>query len=370
MALADQKLNNGSDSYAPLNGYQVVHLHGEAPEEPDTIWIKGDDGCPALSSAAKTYEQSSEYLSTYASSHDFYQQFTGVLANNLDADNITYQYAFTIFDLLNVANVHNASVNIPADKLNQLRYYSDASEFARNFNKTMPARAIGGSTLLGGILQQLNQTIATQGQQKMALFFGSYQTFFAFFGLANLTNVSPDFQGCPNYASSLAFELYTDANMTTFPSNTNDLRVRFLFKNGTDGALTQLPLFARKDTTLSWADFQTEINARAIKSASTWCARCNTTAGFCSQRGIAPDSTFASASTTGHPMASCDQKSNLTLAQAGVIGAMTTLGLAAIAAAFIFLFFARRGKKTGATASPTKRTADSDSESGYGSKTG
>lgn len=234
----------------------------------------------------------------------------------------------------------------------------------------MPARAIGGSTLMGGILQQLYQTVATKGQQKMAFFFGSYQTFFACFGLANLTDVSPDFQGCPNYASSIALELYTDADMTTFPSNTDDLRVRFLFKNGTDGALNQLPLFGRKHTTLSWADFQTGIKARAIKSASTWCARCNTTAGFCSQRGIAPDSTFASASTTGHSMASCDQKSKLTLAQAGVIGAMTTLVLAALAAAFIFLFFTRRGKKTGATVFPTKRTADLDSESERASKTG
>lgn len=163
MSLADQKLNNGSDSFAPLNGYQVVHLHGEAPEEPDTIWIKGDDGCPALSSAAKTYEQSSEYVSTYASSHAFYQQFTGVLANNMEADNITYQYAFTVFDLLNVANVHNASVNIPADKLNQLRYYSDASEFARNFNKTMPARALGGSALMGGIFAAAKSDRCYQG---------------------------------------------------------------------------------------------------------------------------------------------------------------------------------------------------------------
>lgn len=172
------------------------------------------------------------------------------------------------------------------------------------------------------------------------------------------------------YAISLAFELYTNADMNTFPSNTDDLHVRFLFKNGTDGTLTQVPLFGQKDTTLSWADFQTGINARAIKSASTWCTRCNTTAGFCSQRGIAPDSTFASASTTGYPMTSCDRKSKLTLAQAGVIGAMTTLVLAAIAAAFIFLFFARRGKKTGAAAFPTKRRADSDSKSERASRTG
>lgn len=166
----------------------------------------------------------------------------------------------------------------------------------------------------------------------MALFFRSYQNFFAFFGLANLTDVSADFQGCPNYAISLAFELYTNADITTIPFNTDDLHVRFLFKNGTDGTLIQVPLFGQKDTTLSWADFQTGINARVIKSASTWCTRCNTTAGFCSQRS-APDSTFASASTTGYPMTSCDPKSKLTLAQAGVIGAMTTLVLAAIAAA-------------------------------------
>lgn len=207
-------------------------------------------------------------------------------------------------------NVHNASVNIPVDKLNQLRYYSDASEFARNFTKTMPARAIGGSALMGGILQQLNQTVATNGQQKMTLFFGSYQTFFAFFGLANLTDVSPDFQSCLNNTNSLAFELYADANMATFPSNTNDLRVRFLFKNGTDGALTQVLLFDRKDTTLSLADFQTEIIAHAIKSSSTWCSRCNTTAGFCSPRVIAPDYTFASPLTTDYPRASCNRNRN------------------------------------------------------------
>lgn len=363
MTLADQKLNNGSDSYAPLNGYQIVHLHGEAPEEPDTIWIKGDDGCPALTSAATTYEKSSEYLSTLASSREFYQQFTGVLANNLPAADVNYKNAFTIFDLLNVANVHNSSVNVPSDKLDQLRYYSDASEFARNFNRTMPDRAIGGMTLMGGLLHQLDQTVTSKGEQKMALFFGSYMTFYAFFGLSNLTNVSPDFQGCPNYASSIAFELYTEANMKTFPSDTNDLRVRFLFKNGTDGSLTELPLFGRKETTLPWTDFKSEFNARSIQTASVWCARCKNTSGFCSQRGIAPDSTFASSTTTP----SCEAKPKLTLAQAGAIGAMVTLIVTALAAACGFLFIRSRNRTAHSTI-PSKGDKRSDSESETGSK--
>ena len=368
MVLADQKLNNGSDTYAPLNGYQIVHLHGPAAEAPSTIWIKGDDGCPALSTAAMTYEQSSEYFSTLASSGNFYQQFTGLLANNLPANNISYEDAFTVYDLLNVANIHNASVSVPSDQLNQLRYYSDASEFARNYNKTIPARAIGGMTLLGGLLQQLNTTVATKGQQKLALFFGSYATFFAFFGLTNLTDVSPDFKGCPQYASSFSLELYTEANMTTFPSNTDDLRVRFLFKNGTDGTLTQFPLFDLNQDSLSWKDFNTQASTRAIQTAGDWCARCQTTAGFCSQRGIAPDSTFAS-STKTNTAASCDSKSKskLTLAQAGVIGAMVTLGVVALAA-ICGLFFTRRGKRTGQAAGTVKKPEDSGSETGFSSK--
>lgn len=368
MALADQKLNNGSDSYAPLNGYQIVHLHGPAPEAPSTIWIKGDDNCPACTNAALTYEQSSEYLSTFASSYSFYQQFTGLLANNLAPDNVTYKNAFTVFDLLNVANVHNASVSVPPDQLNQLRYYSDASEFARAYNRTMPARSIGGLTLMGGLLQQLNQTVASKGQQKLSLFFGSYMTFFAFFGVTNLTDVSPDFLGCVNYASSMSFELYTEANMTTFPSNTDDLRVRFLFKNGTDGTITEFPLFDLNETSLSWKDFKTQFDARAIQSYGVWCAECQTTANFCSQRGIAPDSTFAS-STTTNTTASCEKesKSKLTLAQAGAIGAMVTLGIVSLAAACGF-FFTRRGKRTAQGASTKKTAEDSGSETGFSSK--
>lgn len=58
-------------------------------------------------------------------------------------------------------------------------------------------------------------------------------------------------------------------------------------------------------------------------------------------------------------MAMCDQKSKLTLAQAGAIGAMTTSVLVVLAADYIFLFV-RRGKKNVPAASPTKRIADSD----------
>lgn len=51
------------------------------------------------------------------------------------------------FDLLNVANIHNSSVHIPSDKLDQLRWYSDSAEFAQDYNSTMPDRSNRGQTL-------------------------------------------------------------------------------------------------------------------------------------------------------------------------------------------------------------------------------
>lgn len=359
-SLAAEKLNNGSSAIAPLNGYQYVHIQGEAPTDPDTIWIKGDEQCPAYTTALATFKQSNEFRATFESSSSFYKQFVDQLKDIMPAENVTYAHAYEIFDLLNVANIHNSSVNIPSDTLNQLRWYADSFEFGQNYNSTMPDRSIGGQTLMGGFLRQMQQTVDSKGAQKMSVFVGSYDTFLSFFGLANLTDASPDFKGLPAYASTLVFELYTTTNMTSFPSNTDDLNVRFLFRNGTDTALTPFPIFDRKDNSMTWNDFRTEFQARAIKTAADWCARCNSTVGWCSQKGIAPQSKTSSTSSATTPAADSN-KSKLTLVQAGVIGAMTTLGVLALVGAI--LFFARRGRKTGAVPTHSKRVS-SDTESG------
>lgn len=357
--LAEEPLNNGSSAFAPLNGYQYVHIQGEAPEEPDTIWIKGDEQCPAYNTASGTFKQSNEFRATFDSSSNFYKQFVEQLKGIMPAENVTYAHAFEVFDLLNVANIHNSTVTVPSDKLDQLRWYADSSEFAQNYNATMPDRSIGGQTLMGGFLRQLQQTVDSKGAQKMSVFVGSYDTFLSFFGLANLTDASPNFKGLPDYASSLAFELFTESNMTSFPSNTDDLRVRFLFKNGTSSVFTAFPIFDRKDDFMPWNDFRTEFQTRAIKTAADWCARCKSIVGWCSQKGIAPDSKTSSTSSTTTPTTDSKQ-SKLTLAQAGVIGAMTTLGVVALVGTIFF--FARRGKKTGVAPAHLKRTG-SDSES-------
>lgn len=358
--LSVETLNNGSETTAPLNGYQYVQIHSKSEEDPDTIWIKGDDDCPVYNAAAKTYQKSDDYLFNLDNSRNFYKQFTDVLAKNMPAENVSYAHAYEVFDLLNVGSIHNASVKsaITASQLDQLRYYADASEFAQNYNETQPDRSIGGMTLAGGMLRQLNQTVSTQGKLKLSIFIGSYDTFLAFFGLTNLTDANPNFMGLPAYASSLALELFTEKNMTTFPADIGDLRVRFLFRNGTDAPLTAYPLFDRTEDSMPYSDLTVELASRSIQTVADWCSRCQSTAGFCTQ------DEYASPGETAAPVVrSNESKPRLNNAQAGVVGAMTTLGVVALLAAAVF--FARRTRsKSVDRPAMAKRAGGSESGSG------
>lgn len=282
-------------------------------------------------------------MSTLESSRDFYSQFVKPLDGILPAANVSYAQAFDVFDLLNVGRIHNDSVAeaVTADQLDQLRYYADSEELALNYNKTVPARSIGGMTLAGGILRQLDQTITTQGKLKLSLMAGSYDTMLSFFGLTNLTDLDPNFKGLPTYASNLAFELFTEADVDTFPSDPADLRVRFLFRNGTT-TLKTFPLFGNSEDTMSYADFKTQLGARAISNVKDWCAMCQSEADFCSLDQYAASSSSSSngAAKSGGGKSS----SGLTVAQAGVVGAMTTLGVVALLGALAFLLTRRKSK--------------------------
>lgn len=353
--LDTETLNNDTKVEAPLGGYQFVQIHGESEDDPDTIWIKGDDSCPTYDKAAASYKQSTEFNNTLKSSRDFYSQFIPQLGKIMGNDNVSYAHAYEVFDLLNVGNIHNASIRntITSEQLDQLRYYANQHEWAQIYNKTQPERSIGGSALMGGILRQLNETVAGKAKLKFNLMTGSYDTFQAFFGLANLSTANPDFIGLPNYGASMAFELFTEDNMTSFPSNTDDLRVRFLFRNGTesDKQLTTFPLFGQQETILSYNDFVAKMNSSAITSPGQWCSTCRSTDSFCAAY---PSATAISASGTG-----------LTVTAAGVIGAMTTLGVLLLGGLVFWLVRRRRRssrakRMSAATTAVNKERAGSD----------
>ncbi|KAK1758590.1 histidine phosphatase superfamily [Echria macrotheca] len=342
-AIASQTLNNGTNSTSPLNGYQYVALQGVNNNSPDTIWIKGDDSCPAYAEAAASFDDSAEFKTRLAETKSFYEGFYPDVQSVFDyksPSDLSYAKAYDIFDLINVARIHNATSparDVTDEQLFQLRTLADSAEFGSNYNRSQPARSIHAETFLGGVLAQLNKTVTSAGKLKLSVMAGSYDTFQAFFGLANLTNVNPDFFGLPAYASTMAFELFSDDDeaATAFPADPDAaLRVRFLFKNGTEGAMSSFPLFGSGADSLAWPDFVGQTKTRAITSAAAWCGACGSKVDFCAAYNVAEPT-------------SSDDKGGMSNAVAGVIGAVVTLGVVGLAGGVLFLLRRRRGGSAG-----------------------
>jgi hypothetical protein len=182
-------------------------------------------------------------------------------------------------------------------------------------------RAIAGMQLAGEILEYMNSTITSKGAKKLGIQFGAYATALSLFGLLDLPKASSDFTGVIDYASSLVFELVTDADVSSgFPA-TSDLSVRFLFHNGTASNTsepTAYPLFGGSADTVSWDDFQANLSKFAVSNSEQWCTKCGNSTGTCA----------AYASNGGS--ASTQQKSSnngISPAIGGVIGAMVTLAV-------------------------------------------
>jgi hypothetical protein len=181
-------------------------------------------------------------------------------------------------------------------------------------------RAIAGMQLAGEVLSYMNTSIASNGAKKLGVQFGAYATFLSFFGLVDLPHVSNDFTGVVDYASSMAFELFTTADVSggSFPRN-DDLQVRFLFHNGTASNTSEpvaYPLFGGESNSVSWNDFQSKLNKFAISSTEQWCNKCGNSSGSCAA--------YAPAS---NKSGSVQSNGGMSPAIGGVIGAFVTLAV-------------------------------------------
>ena len=237
-----------------------------------------------------------------------------------------------VYDLLNVANIDNVTFSsqelLTNDTLYQLRTLADTHEFNLAYNASDSIRAIAGATLAAQIVQGLNTTITSKGKTKFTVQFGAYGSFQSFFGLANLTSVNNDFYGIPDYASNMIFELYTNGTASPFPTSTDDLRVRFLFHNGTTNSSSQpqiYPLFGSNQQDLSWNDFTTGMNKFAIGDQASWCTTCGNSTGVCASASSNSSSNGSGSSGSGTD--SSTPGNGLSPAVNGVIGAMVTLAV-------------------------------------------
>ncbi|KAI9846747.1 MAG: hypothetical protein M1838_001154 [Thelocarpon superellum] len=328
-SLGSQSLRNGTVAQSPLNGYQLipVHLVESGAGSEDSAWLQGTTGCLKSTASSNEYFSTPEYLDLKAKTDGFYRSLSPIINGTFTEDQTSFKNAYAIFDVLNVASIHNKTINssnlLTDEVLSQTRTLADQHEFNLAFNASEAVRAIAGATLAAQIVQQLNDTITTAGKKSVGIQFGAYGSFLSFFGLAQLTNANPQFFGIPDYASTMTFELFTTGPATPFPS-ADDVQVRFLFHNGTTSNISTpapFPLFGQNQTTLPWSTFASEMDKFAVGTQEQWCSTCGNNTGMCAA-AAAP-----SASNAAAPATSSSSDSGMSLPVAGVIGAMVTLAV-------------------------------------------
>ncbi|KAI1336426.1 histidine acid phosphatase-like protein [Xylariaceae sp. FL0016] len=362
--LSTQALANDTEVEAPLGGYQYVPIDSASSTSSnsgseDSEWLQGGSGCSNAEVSSNNYFISSDYLSTYDETKTFYSNLMPVINTTFDADEATFKNAYTIYDYIHVATIHNQTIPssdlLTDDTLQQLQDLANLHEWNLAYNSSDTIRAIAGSTLAAQILQQLNATLTGKSKQPLGIQFGAYASFMSFFGLAQLQGVSPDFEGVVDYASTMTFELVTNATVGAddpYPA-ADDVSVRFLFANGTaaENAPAAYPLFGRSETLLPWSTFASEMGKFAIGDTADWCTACGNSTGKCAGYGASSSSGSGSGAGSGDGSSS---SSGISLPVAGVIGALVTLvvvlGIEALVYALAGLRLVKKSTLTGAAA--------------------
>lgn len=339
---ANETLRNGSTIQSPMNGYQLIPMSdvqsGSGSE--DNTWLESTSTCAKAEVSSNNYLYSTSYMDLFNSTEKMYQSLAPYVGAAIPSSQLSFKNAYTIWDLLNVASIHNGtSTALPSSQeMSDLLVLANTHEYNLAYSSNETIRAVAGMTLAGEVLSALNTTMTSGGKSKLSVQFGAYSTFLSYFGLAGLAAENVNFTGMPDYSSSMVWELVTNASGTGMPPQ-SDVSVRFLFHNGTSIAgSTQLqayPLFNLTATTMPWTQFVDHTNQFAISTQSQWCQSCGNTTGICSSSAMA--STGGSSSSS-----SSSSSGGMSLGVAGVIGAMVTLGVLAGLTALIMLVFGLR----------------------------
>ncbi|KAL4795009.1 histidine phosphatase superfamily [Aspergillus venezuelensis] len=358
--LASQDLANGSTVESPLNGYQLIPLSliDSGASSEDSTWLQGTTDCDNALVSSDSYYSSELYNSLFESTRDFYTSLAPLINTSFSAEEMSFKNAYAIYDYLNVGYIHNTT-NTPTDsQLKQAFLLANIEQYNLAYNNTDTIRAVAGQTLAAEMLMGLNETVTSGGDVKLHIEFGSYGTFLSYFGLAQLPSVNPDFEGIPDYASSMVWELVTNSTSESFPP-TDEISVRFAFHNGTlsgfDSTPVEYPLYGQESATIPWATFVEQTQKIAIVDTQQWCDVCGNTDGQCASPSNGNSNSDANSASTD----STNSDGGISKAVAGVIGAMVTLAvILGLEALFLLLGPLRLSKKGAAAAGAAAAAAE------------
>lgn len=276
-----------------------------------------------------------------------YQSIFGtVFPGAFPASMVNFNYAFDLWQYAAYQHTHNATVQalLSDQKLALLRQFADVQQFDINGNLTTAqgqpggkVHAIAGRTLAAAILSRFASNIQSGGRtDKLSVTLGSYEPFLGLFALMGLSGTQPSrlFSNLPNAGAAMVFELFSPGSGAGgSPRPDGDLRVRFLYRNGTSGnvPLLEYPLFGKtiSDPAMSYADFAVAISKFSIKDLSEWCSVCSSATLFCT--GINAIGGTASSSSSSSFMGGGGGP--LSPTAAGLVGAVCSMSVILLAGA-------------------------------------
>ena len=339
-------LANGSIVDFPLGGYQYSQIYTASRLDPNSIYVAGDVNCAVHDLAALSYVDSQESAQTRSATKDFYNTLEStVMSGIFPSSMVSYDEAYLIYDYLNYEYTHNQAARKQLSETDLSRAKSLASQWIHATSGMtsatgtgIPIQTISGRTMAAQAIALLVNNIETNGMaSRLNMLFGSFEPMVAFAALAQLPQANTDFYSIPDYGSSMVFELYSNglSNNVKYP-NLSDLMVRFLFRNGTDSKsnLDVYNLFGRNDAQgdLSLKELLMAMENLTLPSVGDWCNTCQSgnVSIFCASY---VDSTSFDGS--GSPSRQRSHQSRISLAIAGVIGAVVTLFLAGLVLALV-----------------------------------
>ena len=359
-ASASSPLANGSAVASPLGGAQFPLIVTPGANDPAAVFLAGQRNCPMLAAARRAYSTSPEASALRDSSRGFYDGL-GAALSGADSQYYPRSYgasSYSIWEWLHYQAVHGgAAVVANASTLAQARALADAYAWATAGNATADRglRPLAGRTLISQVAASLWANARAGGAQaKLTAFVTDNPPVVGLLALLGLGDVSSSYRGLPDPASSLVFELFTPGNTSAsssanastvaYPDSADDLRVRVLFRNGTNSPtnLNAVPVYGRGPDALDipLTDFSRATAAVAVPDAGDWCTACGRGGG-----GVAP--LFCAALTNGSVGLSGGSSpgssggagggGGVSAPVAGVIGAVVTLAVLGLVGALAVL---------------------------------
>lgn len=309
----------------------------------------------------------------YNSTLQFYNNmWKSVLKDAFPLTMANFANAFLLYDYALYRYNHDSEIRdaVAPSELALMASFASTEQRSKNADLSVSGttegdmiRAVAGRTMASKTLALFRENMRQGGAiRKLNLAFTTIETFVSFFALSGLIagDRAADFKPLPEQGGMMVFELFSiGGNSTVYPS-TDELWVRFLYRNGTDPTdkLQDFALWGTKETKMPYKSFANAIQAVGINTIADWCQTCNSATLFCS--GMKP---------TGKGSRDPLAGSGISPAVGGVIGALVTitvLGLGLLAAILLGGFRFRRDGESrrsslfGGFKGAEKMTSDAD----------